>query len=50
LPTEFERQDYAFALPPDSPIREAVNQAILRIIASPEWEEELVDLLGERSE
>jgi hypothetical protein len=49
LPTEFERQDYAIALPPGSPIREAVNQAILRIVASPEWEEELIHLLGERS-
>lgn len=50
LPTEFERQDYAIALPPDSPIREAVNQALLRIKANPKWEEELANLLGERTQ
>jgi ABC-type amino acid transport substrate-binding protein len=46
LPSEFERQDYAFAMPPDSPIRENVNQALLRIKASPEWQDELARLLG----
>lgn len=50
LPTEFERQDYAFALPPDSKLREPVNQALLRIKDNPEWEAQLADLLGDRTD
>ena len=37
LSSIFERQDYAFALPTNSPLRERVNQALLRKIGSPEW-------------
>lgn len=47
LATEFERQDYAFALPPGSRLREPVNQALLRITDAPEWQERLTDLLGQ---
>ena len=48
LPTEFERQDYAFALPPESELREPVNQALLRIKGSPDWESRLAEFLGDR--
>ncbi len=47
LPVTFERQDYAFALPSDSPIRERVNQIVLRQIGDPEWRHTLADYLGE---
>lgn len=50
LPAVFERQDYAFALPPGSPLRETVNQALLRTTSSPEWEDTLAELLGEPTE
>ena len=49
LPVVFERQDYAFALPTDSPLRERINQALLRTIGSPEWREVLANYLGETS-
>ncbi len=48
LPATFERQDYAFALPPDSPLRERINRVLLRKIGSPEWKHVLADYLGER--
>lgn len=47
LPVRFERQDYAFALPTDSPLREHINQVLLRRIASPEWKDVLAGYLGE---
>ncbi|QDU87050.1 Cyclic nucleotide-gated potassium channel [Pirellulimonas nuda] len=47
LPTVFARQDYAFALPPSSPIRETVNQALLRATSSGAWDESLEELLGD---
>ena len=47
LPLTFERQDYAFALPSDSPIRERINQVLLRKIGSPEWKSVLAGYLGE---
>ena len=50
LPTTFERQDYAFALPTGSPLRERINRVLLRKIGSPEWRGVLADYLGERSE
>ncbi len=46
LPGTFRRQDYAIALPSGSLQRESVNQEILRIIASPEWQEVLSGYLG----
>lgn len=49
LSTEFEFQDYALALPPDSPLREPVNQALLRIKATEPWQDLLDRLLGDRT-
>jgi ABC-type amino acid transport substrate-binding protein len=39
LPGQFEEQSYAIALRPQSPLREAVNRALLRITASDAWDE-----------
>lgn len=50
LPATFERQNYAFALPTDSPLRERINRVLLRKIGSPEWKGVLADYLGERFE
>lgn len=47
LPSVFERQDYAFALAPDSQLRETVNQALLRTTSEVDWESTIADLLGE---
>ena len=47
LPGTFERQNYAFALPSDSPLREPMNQVILRQTSSPAWEEVLATYFGE---
>lgn len=46
LPGSFLRQDYAFGLPDGSELREAVNRAMLRVIASPAWEAMLARYLG----
>ncbi len=37
LPATFERQDYAFALPLQSPLRKRINQALLEQLKRPEW-------------
>lgn len=37
LPGTFEPQNYGFALPPGSPVREDLNLAILRTLSSDEW-------------
>ncbi|WP_161604553.1 transporter substrate-binding domain-containing protein [Roseiconus nitratireducens] len=47
LPITFAEQNYAFALPEASPLRERVNQVLLREISSPEWEAVLAGYLGE---
>ncbi|EAQ81414.1 transporter substrate-binding domain-containing protein [Blastopirellula marina] len=47
LPVTFERQNYAFALPSGSPLRETVNQVLLRRTSSPSWEEVLASYFGE---
>jgi ABC-type amino acid transport substrate-binding protein len=44
----FERQQYAIAMPSDSPLREQVNRAVLRVISQPSWDHRLTDYLGER--
>ncbi len=46
LPGTFERQDYAIALPSGSPLRELINQGILRTITQPTWEEIVSSYLG----
>lgn len=50
LPGTFDEQDYAFALPEGSELRERLNQAVLRRVASPEWAESLRRYLGEEPE
>lgn len=47
LQVSFERQEYGFALPSESPLREPVNQVLLRQIASPSWDEVLATYFGE---
>lgn len=47
LPILFERQNYAFALPTDSPLREPINQVLLRHTSSPRWGEVLSTYFGE---
>lgn len=37
LPFTLERQDYAFALPLNSPLREPINTSLLGLINSPDW-------------
>jgi ABC-type amino acid transport substrate-binding protein len=44
LPSTFERQDYAFAVRPDSPMREAINRTVLELVAGEEagwWKTQL---------
>jgi polar amino acid transport system substrate-binding protein len=47
LPDRFERQDYGIGLPSKSPLRERINQIILRKITEPEWQRILNQYLGE---
>jgi ABC-type amino acid transport substrate-binding protein len=47
LPRTFNRQDYGFALPPESPLREPLNQALLEQLRSPWWQDVLYRYLGE---
>lgn len=44
-----QRQDYGIALPAGSPLREDVNQALLQIIRSDEWQGVLERYLGRSS-
>ena len=48
LNATFERQDYAIAMPSGSPLREKVNQAVLRVIGKRSWEDTVTDYLGQR--
>lgn len=43
----FSRQDYAIALPQNSPLREPLNQALLHQIRDPKWQEVLFQYLGQ---
>jgi ABC-type amino acid transport substrate-binding protein len=47
LAATFERQNYAFALPSDSALREPINQVLLRQTSSPSWQEVLANYFGE---
>jgi len=47
LAKTFQRQDYGIALPPGSPLREPLNQAILEQLRSPWWQDVLYRYLGE---
>lgn len=46
LPVTFRRQDYAIALPAGSDRRESLNQGILRVIESAEWQQVMTRYLG----
>jgi len=46
LPVVFERQDYAIGLTLDSPVRKAVNRALLEIISDDSWGDVLYEYLG----
>jgi ABC-type amino acid transport substrate-binding protein len=46
LPFVLQRQDYGIALPQGSPVREPINQALLRIIRSDDWDAQLERYLG----
>ena len=46
LPNVIDRQDYALALPEDSPRREQFNTTLLRIIDTNEWREKVNEVLG----
>lgn len=46
LPATFERQDYGFALPAGSPLREPINRVLLEKIKLPEWRDTLRRYLG----
>ena len=46
LPFTLERQDYAFALPTGSPLREPIDTSLLKRINSPDWPERLEKYFG----
>jgi ABC-type amino acid transport substrate-binding protein len=46
LPSTFEKQDYAIALPQGSELREPINQALLEEMADPGWLEIIERFLG----
>lgn len=46
LPIMLEREDYAFALPPGSRLREPVNASLLRRITAADWRERVAAYLG----
>ncbi|WP_197526237.1 transporter substrate-binding domain-containing protein [Botrimarina colliarenosi] len=48
LPVSFNTQEYAIALPPESPLRKPINTAVLRFRASDAWEEMIYRYLGEQ--
>jgi len=48
LPNDFDRQDYAFALPQGSELREPINRAILEHLVTDEWQATLKRYLGAR--
>jgi len=47
LPFTLERQDYAFALPTGSPLREQIDTSVLKRINSPDWNTRLERYLGD---
>ena len=46
LPFVFEKQNYAFALPDESPHREMLNQLLLGVRDTPEWKVEIIKYIG----
>ena len=49
LPATFEKQDYAIAIPQDSPLREPLNRALLEALADRHWQEIVRRYLGHQS-
>ena len=47
LPKIFMRQDYGFALPAGSPLREAINRILLEKIQEETWQDTLSKYLGQ---
>jgi len=45
-PVTFERQDYGFAVPENSPLREPLNRILLRIVRSDNWNVKLEKYMG----
>lgn len=50
LPTTFERQDYAIAMPSESTLREPMNRALLKETNNPDWAAVLDRYLGHATE
>jgi len=48
LPFVFEKQNYAFALPDESPHREMLNQLLLAVRDTSEWKVEIIKYIGEQ--
>ena len=48
LPGSFERQDYGFALPSGSELREPINRVLLERLQDPAWQTTLFEYLGKR--
>ena len=46
LDLTFDPQNYAFALPSGSPLREDVNRSLLKVISQESWRDLLLDYLG----
>jgi len=47
LPVTFYRQDYAFALPQDSELREPINQVLLEHLQQAAWSKLLTEYMGD---
>jgi polar amino acid transport system substrate-binding protein len=47
LPLLLERQDYAFALPNASALREPINASLLEAINSADWQARVSEYLGQ---
>jgi ABC-type amino acid transport substrate-binding protein len=50
LPVVLERQDYAFALPRHSPLRQDINSSLLRQINAPDWSSRVHQFLASPGE
>ena len=42
----FDQQQYGLAIPTASLLREPLNRSILRVLGSPEWQDDRRDLIG----
>ena len=46
LPVSFNTQEYAIGLPPNSPLRKPLNEALLHFRASDSWDDLVFRYLG----